>query len=137
MKRTMLVFGLTFAVGLATGMIGTQILNAQEPLKRTELMKSDLEGIEGKQGVVALVEFAPGAAAGKHYHPGHEFFYVLEGSLILETEGQLPVTFGAGQVGHNLLKRVHVVKNASSTEPAKAIAFLISGKGEPLAIPVK
>ncbi len=136
MKRTAVLLGLTF-LGVAVGVSGTGVLTAQPPIKRIELMRTDLEGIEGKEGVVAVAEFAPGAAAGKHYHPGHEFFYILEGSIILETEGQPPVTFGGGQVGHNLPKRVHVVKNANSTEPAKAITFLIAGKGEPLSIPVK
>jgi len=137
MKRTMLVFGLTFAVGLATGMIGTQILHAQQPLKRTELMKTDLEGMEGKQALVAIVEFAPGAVAGKHYHPGHEFAYILEGSFILETEGYPPVTFGPGQVLHNLPTRVHVAKNGSMTEPLKVVQFIISEKGQPWVTPVK
>ncbi len=138
MKRTALVLGLTLAMGVAMGAIGDQVLNAQqEPLKRTELMKTDLEGIAGDQAVVAVVEFAPGAVAGKHYHPGHEFFYVLEGSLILEKEGQPPVTIGPGQVGHNLPKGVHVAKNASMTEPVKVVQFMIFKKGQPDRIPVK
>ena len=137
MRRTMLVLGLTLAVGVALGWMGMQVLHAQQPLKRTELMKTDLEGIEGEQALVGVVEFAPGAVAGKHYHPGHEFFYVLEGSVIVETEGQPPVTVGPDQVGHNLPKGVHVAKNASMTEPAKAVQFIISEKGQPWVTPVK
>ena len=137
MKRTMVVLGLTLAVGVAVGWIGVQVLSAQGPIKRTELMKTDLEGIEGEQALVGVVEWAPGAVAGKHYHPGHEFAYVLEGSLIVETEGQPPGTFGPGQVIHNQLNSVHMAKNASMTEPVKVVQFIISKKGQPAAVPVK
>lgn len=45
MRRSALMLGMTFAVGLAVGAIGTRILNAQqEPFKRTVLLKSDLIG---------------------------------------------------------------------------------------------
>ena len=128
MKRIGIVVGLTLAVGIALGVIGLQILNAQAPITRTELMKADLEGIEGEQAVVAVVEFAPGSVAGKHYHPEYEFAYVLEGSLIVEPEGQPPVTFGPGQVIYNPLNRVHVAKNGSTTEPVKLVQFIISKK---------
>ena len=139
MKRTALLVSMTLAVGVALGVIEIQVLHAQQPLKRTELMKTDLEGIEGQQAVVAVAEYeyAPGAVAGKHYHHGHEFAYVLEGSVILETEGQPPVTFGPGQIFHNLPKRVHMAKNGSMTEPTKVLSFIISEKGQPPATPVK
>ena len=117
MRRTMLMLGLILVVGVALGVIERQILNAQEPIKRTELMKTDLEGIEGKEVKVAVIEWAPGAVAGKHYHPEYEFAYIVEGSLIVEPEGQVPVTYGPGQVIYNPLNRVHVAKNGSTTEP--------------------
>ena len=137
MKRTALLVSMTLAVGVALGVIEMQVLHAQQPLKRTELMKTDLEGIEGQQAVVAVAEFAPGAVVGKHYHPGNEFVYVLEGSVILETEGQPPVTFGPGEIFHNLPTRVHMTKNGSMTEPTKVLSFIISEKGKPPAISVK
>ncbi len=137
MRRTILVLGLILVMGVAIGGIGTQILNAQGPIKRTELMKTDLEGIEGEEVKVAVIEWAPGALAGKHYHPEYEFAYVLEGSLIVEPEGQVPVTYGPGQVIYNPLNRVHVAKNASTTEPMKMVQFIISKKGQPALVPVK
>ena len=117
MRRTFLVLGLTLAVGVAVGWIGVQALSAQGPITRTELMKTDLEGIEGKEVKVAVIEWAPGAVAGKHYHPEYEFAYIVEGSIIVEPEGQVPVTYGPGQVIYNPLNRVHVAKNGSTTEP--------------------
>ena len=71
---------MTLAVGLAVGVIRDRILSAQQvPVKRTELLRTDLAGIEGKEGVVYRAEIAPGAAGGKHYHPGHELMSHREG----------------------------------------------------------
>jgi quercetin dioxygenase-like cupin family protein len=61
--------------------------SAQPEVKRTVVFKGDLEGAEGKEIVVFVAELAPGAVGAKHYHPGPEFFYVLEGTLAHEPEG--------------------------------------------------
>ncbi len=137
MKRTALMSSVTLAVGIALGVLGTQVLHAQQEVKRTELMRTDLEGIEGKQGVVYTADLPPGAVVAKHYHPGNDFVYILQGSVILEREGEPPVTFGPGQVFHNVPKRVHSVKNASTTDGARLLVFQLPEKGQPLAIPVK
>ena len=137
MKRRALMLGMTLAIGIALGVIGTQVLHAQQEVKRTELMRTGLEGIEGKEGVVYVADLAPGAVVGKHYHPGNDFAYILEGSVILEREGEPPITFGPGQVFHNVPKRVHSVKNASTTDGAKLLIFQLPEKGQPIATPVK
>jgi quercetin dioxygenase-like cupin family protein len=85
------------AVGLlaATGVVGltAEAILAQsdppgpaastqdEPIKRTVLFRGDLEGAPGKEIVVFVADLAPGAVGSKHYHPGPEFFYVLEGTV--------------------------------------------------------
>jgi quercetin dioxygenase-like cupin family protein len=138
MKRTVVMLPLTLAVGIALGMVGSHVLNAQqEPVKRTVLVKSDLEGIEGKEAVLFLAELAPGAVGGKHYHPGTELFYALEGAFTHEPDGKPPVTLKAGQAGTNPNKNVHYIKNASLTEPARVLGCLIADKGQPLAVPVQ
>ena len=88
------MIGLTLLLGIAVGVIGTPVLNAQQQVTRTELMRTDLEGIVGKQGVVYTADLPPGAVVAKHYHPGDDFVYVLEGSVILERDGEPPVAPG-------------------------------------------
>ena len=137
MKRTAGMLVVALAVGFVLGGVSSQRLNAQqEPVKRTVLFKSDLEGTEGKEAVLFLAELAPGAVGGKHYHPGTELFYVLEGAFTHEPEGKPAVTLKAGEAGYNPNKNVHYVKNASMTERAKVLGFLIADKGQPLAVPV-
>src|SRR3990172_12548840 len=84
-------------VGIPLGMIGTQVLNAQQtPLKVALLLQTDVVGMEGKEVVVQFSEFAPRATSGKHSHPGHEVAYVLGGSGTRDIEGMPPVTARAG-----------------------------------------
>jgi quercetin dioxygenase-like cupin family protein len=132
------MLGLTLAAGIAGGIIGHQLLSAQpEPVTRQVLLKTDLAGIDGKEGIVVLAEIAPGATTGKHYHPAHEFAYVLEGSLTLEVQGKPPVTLKPGGVVHQPPRQTHEGKNASRTDPVKILAFYLSEKGQPLTNPVK
>ena len=73
MKRIIVMFTIAL-VGIAVGIIGNQILAAeQKPFKRTVLLKTDLTKIAGTEAVVLTVEGAPGVVVKKHYHPGDEF----------------------------------------------------------------
>ena len=138
MKRNLIMLFLVLAVGIVIGLIMSQVLNAQQsPVKAKVLQKVDLTGIEGKEGIVVLAEIAPGTVGGKHYHPGHEFVYILEGSVVLEIEGKSPVTYKAGDTWYLLPKEVHSSKNVSATAPFKVLAFTIVDKGQPLTVPVK
>lgn len=138
MKRTLVVGVMTLFVGIVAGVLGAQVLNAQqEAFKRTVLLKTDLKGVEGKEGVVVLVELAPGASIPKHYHPGHEVNYLLEGGGVLEVEGKSPVTLKPGATNHIDAKQVHELKNTSATDPLKLLVFYVVEKGQPLAVMVK
>ena len=84
------------AVGITLGALGDRFLSAQQQsIKRTELLKTVIEGMEGKEVIMYVAELAPGAAAGKHTHPGPEFAYILDGALTLEPEGQALKTYNA------------------------------------------
>ena len=116
---------------------GSPSTAAEEPIKRTVLFRGSLEGVEGKEIVVFIAELAPGAVGSKHYHPGPEFFYVLEGTLAHEPAGGPLHMMKAGDFGSNPDRGVHAIQNPSTTARARAIDFLVSEKGQPLAIPVK
>ena len=129
---------------LATGMLAAAAAfvvvsaSAQEPtVKRTELMRVPVEGLEGKEGVVYRADFAPGAVAPRHSHPGQEFIYVLEGSVVQEPDGMAAQTVKAGETTTQPTHHVHSAKNPSASEPTRVLVFMTVGKGEPLAIPAK
>src|SRR4051812_23070537 len=87
LAATTIVGGLTTRAILAQSTPGSAAITQDEPIKRTVLFRGDLEGAPGKEIVVFVADLAPGAAGAKHYHPGPEFFYVLEGTLAHEPEG--------------------------------------------------
>jgi len=137
MKRRVLTLSLTLVVGISLGIIGGQVLNAQqEPVKRTALLTADLAGMPGKEVYMGITELAPGAASGKHYHPAETFVYVLQGSVTSEKPGTAPVTYKAGQAIHELPKVVHESKNPT-TAPVKLLVFQIGEKGQSRSVPVQ
>jgi quercetin dioxygenase-like cupin family protein len=102
-------------------------------ITRTELLRKPATGIEGKEIVVFVSDVPPGAVAARHFHPGDEAIYMLQGALTFEPEGGQPFQLNAGQITFNPGKHVHQAKNASSSEPAKVLNCMLAEKGQPLA----
>jgi quercetin dioxygenase-like cupin family protein len=137
MKLNVLVLTGAVSVGVVLGAIGYAFHGgAQTPVTVVDLVKRDLTS-GGNEGSIFLVELAPGAAVGRHYHPGDAFAYILEGSMVLELDGKPPVTLKAGDSGHVLPRQVHDDKNASASKPVKFLVFHVTAKGQPLAISVR
>jgi quercetin dioxygenase-like cupin family protein len=106
--------------------------------KVTPLMRKDLAGIAGKEGVVLTVEYAPGASSPSHRHNANTFVYVLEGSVVMQVKGGKEVTLGPGQTFYESPDDIHAVsKNASSTKPAKILVFFVKNTGAPATVPAQ
>src|SRR6266540_5489631 len=89
MRRVILALGLMLTLGIAMGVAATHVLSAQgERVRRTEILKTDLEGLERKEGHLWVVVIPPGQATGKHYHPGYEFIYTMDGTGVMQEEGK-------------------------------------------------
>jgi quercetin dioxygenase-like cupin family protein len=111
-------------------------LSAQAPtFKRTVLQQGDLSAA-GREAVTAMVEIPAGVVAGKHTHPGEEIGYVLEGTVLLEVDGQPAKTLKAGDT---FLVKSGAVHNATNkgTVLTKVLATYVVEKGKPMATPVK
>ena len=100
------------------------------------ILKTDLSGIEGKEGILYTANIPVGVSGDKHYHPGYQFSYVLEGSIVMNLEGKPPATYKAGDGFYLPPGQVHFPSN-SGTISAKIISFWIAEKGEPPNVPVK
>ena len=104
----------------------------------TPLIAKDLPEFQGKEGVMILVEYPPGASDPIHRHNAHAFVYVLEGSIVMQVQGAAEVTLSPGQTYYEGPNDVHIVgRNASNTRPAKFIVFLVKNQGAPILEPVK
>ena len=108
---------------------------AQTGTKRTDLQRHDL-GTTGREAIQVRVDFAPGAAFGRHTHPGEEIIYVLEGSLEYEVEGKPPVTLKAGDVFFVPAGTVHAARNVGSGLAAELATYVVE-KGKPVLALVK
>jgi quercetin dioxygenase-like cupin family protein len=127
----LLIAGLTFAA------VGGWLANAQQqPIKRTDLLKLDLAEMKDSEMHFWVADIAPGAATGRHTHPTPRFVYVLEGAVVLEVDGKPPQTFKAGQAFAEIPNVIHNFRNASMTEPAKALGLQYAAKGQGLQVNV-
>jgi len=124
---------------LASMLLGLTVAasaQATEP-KIATILTHDLAGIDGKDATMLTVEYPPGGADPVHRHNANAFVYVLEGSIVMQVQGGEPVTLHPGQTFYEGPADVHVVgRNASLTEPAKFVVFMVKDKGTPVFIPV-
>jgi quercetin dioxygenase-like cupin family protein len=104
----------------------------------TPLMTKVLPDISGKEVVMLTVVYPPGSADPVHRHNAHGFIYVLEGTIVMQVRGGKEVTLTPGQTFYEGPDDVHTVgRNASSTQPAKFVVFLLKNTGSPVLIPTK
>ena len=141
MKRMYWIFGAVLVFGIAIGVLGSRLVGAQNPLAQgTILQRTDLVAAKGMEAILVVREVPPGKESGKHTQNSNEIAYIEKGSVTLEVEGKPPVTINAGGAFTTTKGEVHNVKNASATEPARAIVFYIARKGaklEDLSVPAK
>ena len=106
--------------------------------KVTSLMSKDLTENPGMEVLMITVEHAPGGWSAIHRHNAQAFVYVLEGSVVMQVKGGKEVTLTPGQTFYEGPDDVHVIsRNASRTEPAKFLVFLIKNKGAPVLVPAE
>lgn len=129
-KMSALLPGLLLLAGLAVQ--GAALAQASG-LTRTLVGKADVS-VPGREAVVARVEVAPGAKAGRHTHPGDEISYVLEGEATLLIDGQAPRTVKAGESFVIPAGTIHDAHNNGSV-PTKLVGVYVVEKGKPLASP--
>ena len=129
--RIMAVAMLIIASGLAL-----HVAQAQLPgTRRTDLQRHDLSA-PGREVIQARVELDPGVTSPKHWHPGEEIVYVLEGTLEYQVEGKPPVTLKAGDVFFVPAGKIHSAKNVGSGNAAELATYVVD-KSKPLVVLAK
>ncbi|HWM28995.1 MAG TPA: cupin domain-containing protein [Woeseiaceae bacterium] len=106
----------------------------QAGTRRTELQQHDL-GVPGHQVIQVRVELDPGVTFGKHWHPGEEIVYVLEGSLEYQLEGKPPVTLQAGDVLFIPARTIHAARNVGQNSGTELATYIVE-KDKPLVVMV-
>ena len=142
MKPITFILKLVLAAVIALGAMGIEGVYAQQEVKLLKLLKSNFAGGDNQLVTLTYEEVPPSPASlkpgqypegSKHYHTGHAVVYVIEGTLEIKFEGEMPRIIGPGGVFEELPGQVIQGKNTSTTEWAKLVVFQVTEKGRPLA----
>lgn len=132
MRRKWLAAGLCIALSsAAAGLVagpasGHDGERASRKVVLREALQAKLDSQDGRVTVLEL-EYKPGGANTPHRHPAPVAVYVLEGAVELQIEGGPLKTYRRGEAFFEPPGALHKVsRNASKTEPARFLAFLLS-----------
>ena len=88
---------------------------------------------ENQEILVSEVNLAPGQESTPHRHNAHVFVYILEGQVNMQVAGSELVTLSPGEMFYENPDDIHMVsQNASDTESAKFLVYIIKTIGVPV-----
>src|SRR5262245_50922840 len=125
--------GLVVAAGLALAADPPgRAASTGEGATEKHIFSQKLPNVPGKTLTVIEVEYRPGGFSAPHRHPasGFVYAYVLSGTIRSQVEGEPLGVYSAGQSWTEPPNAHHIVSsNASKTEPARLIAYIIADDG--------
>lgn len=116
---------LTLGIGIGT----LASAGVDKPVKLENLLREELEVAKDIEVIVSLVEIAANTELPKHYHPGEEFVYLLEGSATVWQKDRPDTPMQAGDVFKIPYEQVHTA--ITGAQPARALVFRVHRKGMP------
>lgn len=93
-----------------------------------EMLRAPITMADGLEAIISDVIIPPNATVPRHYHPGEEFIYVIEGSAIHVEEGQPNQVLKAGDTYVIPPQAEHAPRGGP--KGARAIVFRIHIEGE-------
>lgn len=120
------------AAGLA---IVAACFAGQPAAKFSELQRREIPGT-GREGVTTVAEIPPGATSARHSHPGEDFGYLIEGTIVLMVDGKPPLTVRAGETFFTERGQIHNARNIGTTM-ARAVDTYVIDKGKPGITPAR
>jgi quercetin dioxygenase-like cupin family protein len=120
------------ALVIFLGMLVSGAAIAQDqPIKRTELLRSDLANVPGMQTVIYVADVVPGGEGQRHTHYGDEYVYILEGTLTVKPDGKDPINLSKGEVSHVAPNDgVHAAMNGSKERAGQSPRYPCRGEGK-------
>ena len=119
---------LCIAIGF---LAGAGVATGQGKSKVTNLLHAALSEkfTPGRDVLVDLVEIPPNTALDRHWHPGEEFHYYLDGEPVIEIEGRDVARPRLGTVGHVPFETRH--RASAGKAGATILVFRVHAKGQP------
>lgn len=99
-----------------------------------EMLRAPITAAPELEVLISDVIIPAGAEVPRHYHPGEEFVYVIEGSAVHVEEGKDDRTIGPGESMVIPPEAVHAPRGGA--DGARAIVFRVHLEGQPERIPV-
>ncbi len=122
----------TFALCIAVAFFaGTSYGAGRAKSKVTNLLHDSLSEkfTPGRDILVDLVEIPPNSQLDRHWHPGEEFHYYLEGDPEITIEGKGLIRPALGSVGHVPFEALH--RAGAGKAGAKILVFRVHTRGAP------
>jgi quercetin dioxygenase-like cupin family protein len=119
-------------LALGAAILAFGVAPGAEAQQRTVLQQFEVPG-SNYVTIVALTELTPNELAARHYHPGVEMTYVLEGEGDMSVAGQPVKHVKPGDHWEVPAGVPHFMKNGA--KPMKLLVTFVVEKGKPLAIP--
>jgi quercetin dioxygenase-like cupin family protein len=111
---------------------------AAEPTKGPQLenlLKTKLARVADTEVIVSRVTIPPNAELPRHWHPGEEFAYIIEGEVTLWLKDKKDIVGKAGDAVQVPLKQVHSAK--AGPKGAVVLVFRVHETGKPERVMVK
>ncbi len=99
-----------------------------------ELHRAEVADAGDLEVVMGLIERPSESRGAKHYHPGPELGYILEGAMTFETENARQVTLVAGDTFYQPAGEWHIA--STSTDGVKTVVFRVLRKGQPMIVKI-
>ena len=99
------------------------------PPGSNEMLRAPITIADGLEVIISDVVIPPNGAVPRHYHPGEEFLYVIDGSAIHVEEGKEDQILKAGDAYVIPPKAEHAPRGGP--DGARAIVFRVHVEGEP------
>ena len=102
---------------------------SRPPPGSNEVLRSPLAGTPGVEVIVSDVVIPPNGQVARHYHPGEEFLYLIEGTAIHVEEGKADLPLKAGDSYAIPPRAIHSPRGGP--EGARAVVFRVHVAGQP------
>ena len=93
------------------------------------LLRQSVEGVPTKEVIVNQVSIPPHTELPRHWHPGEEIFYVIDGEVTLAQRGKPDLLSRVGEV--NIIAPGVIHTGFTGEEGATLVIFRVHDKGQP------
>ena len=135
----MMLWGIAMAAIPASAQVPMHGSHAAKQQRERIAFSGALPALDGAHLKATLVEvtYGPGESSHPHSHPCPVIGYVIAGAVRMQVKGEAEVIYKAGESFYEAPHGVHEVSaNASATEPATFLAYLVCDHEGPLSTPV-